>query len=171
MDPTITGGLIAAAAGAVTALVAAVVSRRNARDQRAHERTERRYDDLKAAYVRVYTEVRELVEEAEIHEYDSMGQRYAASDPPPDVLDHLRYTKAAEQALGMLRLFADDALYKAGRAWLDGYYARFWDIGPRGSPTDVAAAEAHFVAEGKRALEIPTDAPAGAAAAAPNATE
>ena len=158
MDPelqaTVVGGVIAAGAGVVAWALGAISSGRQARQQRDHERRERRYDDLKSAYVQFSAEMRKIIVPAEVFAFDNAGT-YGEQEPGPGPIDHLQ--AGAERALTELRLFADEELYQAAREWLEAYYARFWQTEYERAPgvsTDTGAAEERFIAEGKRALGI-----------------
>lgn len=159
MDPqvqaTLVGGVIAAGAGFVAWALGAATSAWLARKQREHERREKRYDDVKSAYVQFYSTMRQIVEKAELDDYHE-GGTYADRNPYLDPISHLLAGTDAETALAHLRLFADQPLYSAGREWLDAYYARFWDEGRKKSSGDTRAAEDRFVTEGKRALGVTT---------------
>ena len=159
MDPqvqaTIVGGVIAAGAGVVAWALGAVTSAWLARTQRRHERHEKRYDDVKAAYMQFYSTMRQIVYKAELDAYHE-GDTYADRNPSRDPITYLLAGTDAETALAHLRLFADQPLYSAGREWLDAYYARFWDEGRKKSSGDTRAAEDCFVTEGKRSLGVTT---------------
>lgn len=152
-------------AGAVAILLARIESRRArdlARAQHAHElalaqagrehaRMEKRYDDLKSTYVQFATEMRRIVQRAARLEIE---HSLADEDPSPEP-DPWDTEPDAEQALADLRLFADDALYGAGRTWLDEYYKRYWWPAAKGqSPADVDGAEERFMIEAKRVLGL-----------------
>ncbi|MBO1752161.1 hypothetical protein J4G33_10140 [Actinotalea sp. BY-33] len=121
-----------------------------ARANQDHARAEKRYDDLKSAYVRFAAEMRRVVLRAEGFELDQYlrGDDYT---PEPDPWDT---EVEAEQALADLRLLVDDQLYGAGRDWLDHYYMRYWRPDPRCATPDVEGAEARFIAEAKRLLGL-----------------
>ncbi|WP_324652701.1 hypothetical protein [Georgenia sp. H159] len=110
---------------------------------------------MKSAYVQFYSTMRRIVGKAELDAYYE-GGTYADRDGGTDPITHLLAGADADAALAHLRLFADQALYAAGREWLDAYYARFWNEGRTKSPRDIHAAEDHFVTEGKRALGVTT---------------
>lgn len=157
MDPlvqsTLAGGAVAVLAWGLGAWSADLLARR----QREHDLRERRYDDLKSAYVSFCLEMRELVTTAGQSEFDSQGKNYARTDPHgSDPLAHLRAGDPAEKALAELRLFADERLYEAARGWLDAYYVRYWDARREGVTGDVEAAEDRVVAQGQRALRVLT---------------
>ena len=121
-----------------------------ARTNLEHARAEKRYDDVKVAYVRFAAEMRRIVQRAEAIELD----HYLRGDdttPEPEPWDT---EVQAEQALADLRLIADDALYVAGRDWLDQYYLQYWRRDPRRPDPDVAGAEERFIAEAKRRLGL-----------------
>lgn len=159
MDPqlqaTIVGGVIAAGAGFVAWALGSVTSAWLARKQRKHERSEKRYDDVKSAYVHFYSTMRQIVEKSELDAYEE-GGTYAYLNPNRDPIEHLLAGADAETALAHLRLFAGQPLYSAGRQWLDAYYARFWGEGRKKSSSDTSASEDCFVTEGKRALGVTT---------------
>ena len=121
-----------------------------ARADHDHARAERRYDDLKSAYVRFAAEMRRIVLRAQAFELE---QHLRGDDhtPEPDPWD---VEVEAEQALADLRLLVDDQLYSAGRDWLDQYYKRYWWPNPRRDAPDVEGAEARFIAEAKRLLGL-----------------
>lgn len=158
MDPTlqatVIGGVIAAGAGVAASMVGAISSGRQARELRDHERRERRYDDLKSAYVQFSTEMRKVVLSAEIFAFDNEGT-YAEQVPGPGPIDYLQ--DGAERALAELRLFADEELYQSAHDWLEAYYARFWQTARERTPdasTKTATMEERFIAKGKIALGI-----------------
>lgn len=155
MQATIVGGAIAAGAGFVAWALGAVTSVRLARTQRKHERREKRYDDVKSAYVQFYSTMRQIVEKAELDAYNN-GGTYAELVPHADPIAHLLAGTDAEKALAHLRLFADHRLYLAGREWLNAYYARFWNEDRKKSSGDTGTAEDRFVTEGKRSLGVTT---------------
>lgn len=155
MLPTVVGGLIAAAAGILAWALGAVVSGREARQQRDFERIERRYDDVRVVYVRFCAEMRELVEKAERDEFDNEGRNYADRGEDIDPFTHRIAGRRAQVALDELRLFADEALYGAALAWLNAYYARYWNVDRREHSSDLEAMEDRVIEEGKRALNVP----------------
>lgn len=126
---------------------------RLAAEQRDHEKAEKRYDDLRSAYTAFAAEMREQV--ARAYRFEERNDYGFVDDPQYDPSENPSYRHQAEDALQALRLFADDALYNAGRAYLDSYYVRFWAYPQRdGIGPDVPSAEATFVIEGKRALGL-----------------
>lgn len=126
---------------------------RLAAEQREHERAEKRYDDLRAAYTAFATEMRAQI--AAGHRFEQRNQYGYVDDPQFDPADDPGYRHGAEEALQELRLFADEALHRAARLYLDSYYVRFWAYPPEDEASkDVAGAEAAFVMEGKRALGL-----------------
>ena len=157
MDPqvqsTIFGGVIAAVAGFAAWLLGAVTSVWLAKTQRSHERREKRYDDVKAAFEQFYSTMHAMVHEAELDAYNE-GGTYADQNAAQEPITHLLAADGAETALAHLRLFADERLFMAGREWLDAYYARFWGEVTQNPSIDTHAAENKFVDEGKRSLGI-----------------
>lgn len=170
MNDQLQAVLLGAVISAGVALVLAAVgiwaeSRRAARrmahearlaaDQRGHEKAEKRYDDLRSAYTAFAAEMRKQVSQA--NRFEERNQYGFVDDPQFDPSENPGYRDQAEDALQALRLFADDALYNAGRAYLDSYYACFWAYPESdGVSADVSSAEATFVLVGKRALGLTT---------------
>lgn len=122
-----------------------------ARADQEHARAEKRYDDLKSAYVRFAAEMRRIVQRAEAVELDHYLRGDDEWTPEPDPWDS---EVEAEQALADLRLLVDDQLYGAGRDWLDQYYLRYWRPDPRRDAPDTARAEERFIVEAKRLLGL-----------------
>ncbi|WP_258723225.1 hypothetical protein [Cellulomonas sp. NS3] len=88
-----------------------------ARADQEHARAEKRYEDLKTAYLRFAAEMRRVVLRAEAIELEQ-HLRGDENPPEPDPWDT---EVEAELALADLRLLVDDELYSAGRDWLDQY--------------------------------------------------
>lgn len=121
-----------------------------ARTNLEHARAEKRYDDVKVAYVRFAAEMRRIVQRAEAIELDQ-ALRGDDTTPEPEPWDT---EVRAEQALADLQLIVDEPLYVSGRDWLDQYYLRYWRRDPRRPNPDVEGAEKRFIAEAKRVLGL-----------------
>lgn len=164
MSEQLQGVLIGAGIAAVVALIGLIAEGRRDRrriaheselasQQRSHEKAEKRYDDLRSVYTAFAAEMRKQV--ATAYRFEERNQYGFVDDPQYDPSENTGYRDEAEDALQALALFADDSLYQAARGYLDSYYVRFWAYTELGTASrDVRRAEAAFVAEGKRALDL-----------------
>ncbi|WP_298459822.1 hypothetical protein [uncultured Cellulomonas sp.] len=124
-----------------------------AAEQREHEMSEKRYDDVRAVYLRFATEMRKVVDRAEGFQMD-LGYTYGSGPGDPEPWDV--HQPGPEQALAELQLLAGAELYEAAGTWLKRYYEHWWHAATpeEQRKVEVRGAEEQYVVAGRRALGL-----------------